>query len=112
MPNPNSNLFSQQLHIAWNGIPFTLLECQIACALSIYITFEDGTPIDDKTIGEVLGSNSGLQPMNCNGLVAHLKETNDVYPTALNGGQEWADWVRNIYNQWLDPMAAAVGQWP
>lgn len=50
--------------------------------------------------------------MNCDGLVAHLKETNNVYPAALNGGEAWAEWVRGIYKRWQDPMAAPVGQWP
>lgn len=95
-PHPNEN---PNLYIAWHGVPFTLEECQLACALSIYITFEDGTRLDDTTIGQVLGASSGLKNVNCAGLVAHLKETDNVYPAVLNGGDQWAQWARYKYNR-------------
>ena len=75
MSNENPSLY-----IAWLGAPFTLEECQLACALSIYVPFEDGTTMDDTTIGQVLGASSGLENVNCAGLVEHLKETDNVYP--------------------------------
>lgn len=56
----------------------------------------------------VLGTSSGLDSKICHELVAHLKETKNVYLTALNGGEERAKWVRNIYNDWKDPEAASV----
>ena len=112
MSSSNQIHYSQPLHIAWQGVPFTLYECQLACALSIYITFEDGTALDDTTIGQVLGASSGLQNVNCDGLVAHLQETNNVYPHVLEGGEAWAKWARDKYNRWLDPKAAPVGTWP
>lgn len=100
------------LHIAWQGVPFTLYECQLACALTIYVTFEDGTPLDDTTIGKVIGAASGLENMNCAGLVDHLKRTDNIYPEVLAGGHEWSQWARDAWSMWLDPQAAPVGSWP
>ena len=85
--------------------------------------------MDDVTIGQVLGTFSNLDNMNCAGLVAHLKETNNVYSAVLNnrgqpsavlnnhgqpldGDLSWAEWAREIYNKWLDPKAAKPGIWP
>ena len=90
--------------------------------------------MDDVTIGQVLGTFSSLDNMNCAGLVAHLKETNNVYPAVLNNrgkpppvlnnhGQPidsdltWAEWARGWYDKWLDPkaidpQAAKQGFWP
>ncbi|KAF6241836.1 hypothetical protein HO173_000548 [Letharia columbiana] len=93
------------LHIAWRGVPFTLYECQLACALKIYVKFEDGTIPDDQTIGQVIGTSSGLQNMDCGGLVAHLRATNDIYPEMLAGGEPTAIWATNVWNTWLDPCA-------
>ena len=100
------------LYIAWHGVPFMLEECQLACALSVYVTFEDGTRLDDTTIGQVLGASSGLENVNCAGLVAHSQETDNVYPQVLNGGGQWAQWARYKYNRWLEPAAAMPGTWP
>ncbi|CAF9939509.1 MAG: hypothetical protein ALECFALPRED_008159 [Alectoria fallacina] len=85
------------LHIAWHGVPFTLYECRLACALALYVTFEDGTPLDDGTIGQVIGASSGLQNVDCAGLVEHLRLTNDVYPQVRDGGEAWAVWARDAY---------------
>ena len=76
------------LYIAWLGAPFTLEECQLACALFIYVNLEDGTTMDDTTIGQVLGASSGLENVNCTGLVAHLKETDNVYPQVCTFGSK------------------------
>lgn len=102
------------LRIAWNGVSFTLDECQLACALNIYVQFEDGTPLDEKTIAEIIGAFSGLQKMNCAGLVDHLRLTNNVYPNVLADGPHkmFATWARDAWNKWLDPAAAPVGMWP
>ncbi len=102
------------LHIAWNGVSFTLHECQLACALNIYLQFEDGTPLDEKIIGEIIGAFSGLQNMNCAGLVDHLRVTNNVYPDVLADGDHnmFATWARDAWNKWQDPAAAPVGMWP
>ena len=100
------------LHILWQGIPFTLYECRLACALAIYVQFEDGTPLDHITIGKVISASSGLQNMNCAGLVDYLRLTNNVYPEVLVCSAGWARWARDAWNMWLDPMAAPDGTWP
>ena len=96
----------------WNNVALTRHDCKLACALSIYIRFEDGTPLDEETIGKVVGETSGLSAINCTGLVDHLRQTSDVYPEVLAGGEEMVKWVRDIYNKWLDSCAAPIGQWP
>lgn len=100
------------LHIAWQGVPYTLYECQLACALTIYVRFEDETPLDDITVGQVIGASSGLQNVTCAGLVDHLKKTKDVYPDVLAGKGEWRKWALDAWKKWLDPEAAPVGSWP
>ena len=97
------------LHIAWHSVPFTLVECQLACALSIYIRFEDGTPLDDTTIGEIIGASSGLQNVNCAGLVNHLKLTNNVYPEVLAGGPAVAKWARFVLLWPTTPLFLRIG---
>ncbi|CAD6583751.1 MAG: hypothetical protein ASARMPRED_001494 [Alectoria sarmentosa] len=100
------------LHIAFRGVPFTLHECRLACALTLYVTFEDGSPLDEATIAQVIGASSGLQNVDCAGLVEHLRRTDDVYPEVRDGGEAWAVWARDAYGRWLDPMAAPMGGWP
>ena len=103
---------SRNLHLVWHGTPFSLYECKLACALAIHVCFEDKTPLDHITIGKVIGAASGLKGMNCEGLVDHLRQTNDVYPEVAGGGYQWGDWAQNAWNMWLDPEAAAIGTWP
>ena len=67
-------------------------KCQLACALTIYICVEDRISLETTTIGERIGASSGLQNVNCAGLVNHLRLTNNVYP---EGGPEWAKWARD-----------------
>ena len=102
----------EPLHMLWHKLPVSRKECRLACALSIYIKFEDGTPLDDTTIGEIVGYSSGVDSINCNGLVSHLQQTNEVYPEVLAGGHAMAVWARNAWNKWMDPEAALVGTWP
>ena len=78
----------------------------------IYVPFEDGTTMDDTTIGQVLGAFSGLENVNCVGLVTHLQETNNAYPQVLNDGEPMAQWARHMYTKWLGPEAAVLGTWP
>lgn len=103
---------NQPFHLLWQGIPFTLHECELVCALSLYVQFEDGTPLDDSTIGQVIGACSGLQNMNCIGLVDHLRLTKNVYPQILSDGNVWYHCARTAYNKWLDRHAAPIGFWP
>lgn len=93
------------------GVHFTLEKCQLAYALSICVIFEDGTTMDDTTIGQVLGASGGLENVNCVDLVAHLQETNNVYPAVLNDGEQWAQWAHYKYNNWLNPEAARPSGW-
>ena len=102
----------EPLYILWNNVGLTLDDCRLACALRIYNHFEDGTPLDDVTIGQIVGATCKLDPMDCTGLVSHLRETKNVYPQVLAGGRPVADWARNAWNKWLDADAAPVGQWP
>lgn len=102
----------QPLYMAWNGAGLTLDECKLACALTLYVRFEDGTTLDDATISKVIGAASGLKNQDIHGLVDHLRRTNDVYPDVLAHGQEMAVWARHSYNFWLDRWTAPVGQWP
>lgn len=100
------------LHIAWQGVSFTLNECRLACALTLFVRFEDGTPLDDITLGQVVGASSGLKNMNCAGLVNHLRLTKNVYPDVLAKSKPCAKWARDAYNKWLDPEAPPTGWWP
>ena len=99
-------------HLIWHGTPFTLNECRLACALAIHVCFEDRTPLDHITIGQVIGAAKGLKEMNCEGLVEHLHHTNNVYPEIASGGDALGDWAQNAWNKWLDPKAAPFGSWP
>ena len=74
--------------------------------------FQDGTRLDDETIGEVVGSARGLQKMDIAGLVGHLRETRNVYPDVFSNRETMASWAWDKYNRWLDPCAALSGQWP
>ena len=96
----------------WGNTPLTREDCTLACALRIYVKFEDGTELDDTTIGEVVGYYNGLDDVKCTGLVEHLRQTDNVYPRVLAGGVEMAVWARDMWNHWLDPAAAPVGSWP
>ena len=112
-PTATTSVASRRnLHLIWHGTPFTLDECRLACALAIHVCFEDRTPLDHITIGRVIGAPKGLQEMNCEGLVDHLRDTNDVYAEVASGGSKWGDWAQNAWNKWLDPKAAPLGSWP
>ena len=87
-------------------------ECELACGLRVFIKFEDGTDLDDGVIGQVVSHFSGLDNMDCTGLVDHLREINDVYPQVVAGGSAMATWVQDVWNKWFDPKAAPVGCWP
>ncbi|KAM0804786.1 hypothetical protein BDR22DRAFT_549967 [Usnea florida] len=102
----------RNIHLIWHGTPFTLNECRLACALAIHVCFEDRTPLDHITIGRVIGAAKGLEEMNCEGLVDHLRNANDVYAEVASGGNQWGDWAQNAWNLWLDPKAAPLGSWP
>ena len=104
--------YVQSLYLAWEGTPFTRYECQLACALRLYVHFEDDTPLDDQTIGRVIASSSGLEKVNCAGLVDHLRRTNDLYITVSTERKMWTLWARNAWVMWLDPKAPSVGKWP
>ena len=52
---------SRSLHLVWHGTPFSLNECKLACALTIHVCFEDKTPLDPITIGQVIGSGKRAQ---------------------------------------------------
>ena len=82
---------SLSLHLVWHTIPFTLYEGRLACALAIYICFEDKKPLDYVATGQVIGAASGLKTMDCEGLVDHLYHTNNVYPEVASGGHQWGD---------------------
>ncbi len=97
-------------YITWKSAFFTLNECKLGCALVIYVRFEDGTPLDETTIGEIIGAPSGLKGLDVTGLVDHLQETNNVYPDILKGGEPMAAWARDAWNHWLDPQAAPLGR--
>ena len=61
----------------WHGDPFSYW---LAYALALYVQFEDGTPLNNSTIGQVIGASSGLRNMDCADLVDHLRLTKNVYP--------------------------------
>lgn len=96
----------------WGKTPLTREDCTLACALRIYVKFEDGTDIDDITIGKVVGHYNKLQDVDCTGLVEHLRRTDNVYPGVLAGGIVIAVWARDMWSHWIDPCAAPVGSWP
>ena len=113
----------EPLHITWNNMSFTLRECRLACALTIYVKFEDGSPLNIDTINKVValdskaGSARNVEGLDFTGLVEHLQVTKDVFPEveAARDNEEvragWANWARGAYNRWLDPQAAPVGTW-
>lgn len=98
--------------MSWEKTPMTREDCILACALRIYVKFEDGTDLDDTTIGDVVGRHNKLEPVDCTGLVEHLRQTDDIYPEVLAGGIEMAVWARDVWNHWIDRHAAPVGSWP
>lgn len=108
---------AEPLHIIFKNTPFTLYECRLACALTLYIKFEDDNPLNIDTINKVVNLYSNVENLDCTGLVEHLQATQDVYPEveAKDDGAAqagWAKWAREAYDKWLDPEAPPVGTWP
>lgn len=115
------------IYMHWGTTSLTREDCQLACALRIYIKFEDGTDLDDTTIGEVIGYHktpgdlkrthvpghrNNVQPVDCTGLVDYLQQTDNLYQQVLANGVGMAPWARDIWNLWQDDEAAPVGTWP
>lgn len=98
--------------ICWNMIPLTRQECQLICALSLYVLFEDGTPLDDTTISGVIEAHSGLPKIDCTDLVSFLKRKKMLYPQVKAESREWAPRARKAYNLWQDRWAPLIDSWP
>lgn len=102
------------VHIYWNGVGMAREDCSLACALTIWGRFQDGTRLDDTTIGEIIASTKGVQNVNITGLVEHLRLTGTgrLYPDVLARPAEMTAWARDTMNSWQDRYAAPDGQWP
>ena len=103
---------TQPVHIVWKNVGITYDECRLACALFICLRFQDGTKLDDATIGQVVGSARESQEMDIAGLVNYLQETSNVYPDVLSDYRLIAPWAWERFNKWLDPCAALGSRWP
>ena len=98
--------------ICWKATPLTRHECQLICALTLYVLFEDGTPLDDTTISGVIERHSGLPKIDCTDLVSYLKRRKVVYPEVERESWAWAPRARKAYNLWQDRWAPLIGSWP
>ena len=74
--------------------------------------FQDGSTLNDETIGEIVGAVEGLPDIDLTGLVTHLRDIGEVYPEVFVEHEALAPWAHDCYNWWQDPYTPHTSEWP